>query len=469
MKPVGETVPTGINKTGNAVGWSNINGKRHVESNNTTTEDGMEHYSVNVVYVDVRFMCGNGKGFNVVRGIKQFIAAARAIDKDVCLFPLGGQDNNLCIPADVPNSKEGIQKYFRHRVSVNNVAGSIKIQTKFLISQLKHPSSTFRQYLNKEIMHINSAQFGVEEGVTMGSCWKSHPAFGYRNEMKSRLKLMMGKAHEDTSYALFPNNIRYICKSDRAKLSKTGIALRIVKRPSVSEQLFREELAQRWSNLSTKNGGSLASKFVIPFGKESTLGDSEMTHIIEQQNLYLQTTKQRIVRNLNDIDDEINFKTHNDVNMEESGTTIREILMKHLDNKGNTLFHSMEHTNNSDMYRLLFDESNTEQVDTLLGTIDELLDAMGGWDNADSHYRYHSHEKVNIFGIQPRGEQSDFWKKHFAGFVKNPIPSVIDTSHLHQSPKGRKNSNGVQPSYSDIARGRGPNENDSDATGPTDA
>jgi hypothetical protein len=78
-------------------------------------------------------------------------------------------------------------------------------------------------------------------------------------------------------------------------------------------------------------------------------------------------------------------------------------------------------------------------------------------------------KKVNIVGVQPRGEQSDFWKKPFAGFVKNFIPSVIDTSHLHQPPKGRKNSNHVQPSYSDIARGRGPNENDSETTVPTAA
>jgi hypothetical protein len=136
-----------------------------------------------------------------------------------------------------------------------------------------------------------------------------------------------------------------------------------------------------------------------------------MTHIIVQQNLYLQNTKQRIVRKLNNFDDEINFDTNDDVDMEGSGTTIREFLMKHLNNKGNALFHSMEHTNNSDVYRLLFDEANTEQVDTLLGTIDESLDAMGDWDNTESHYRFHSHEKVNIVGIQPRGEHSDFWKK----------------------------------------------------------
>jgi hypothetical protein len=53
--------------------------------------------------------------------------------------------------------------------------------------------------------------------------------------------------------------------------------------------------------------------------------------------------------------------------------------------------------------------------------------------------------------------------------VKNPIPSVIDTSHLHKAPKGRHNYNRVQLSYSYIARGHSHNENDSDVTGPTAA
>jgi hypothetical protein len=150
---------------------------------------------------------------------------------------------------------------------VNNVARSINILTKSSISQLKHPSSTFHQYLNKERVHINSAQLGVEEGVTMGWCWKSHTAFGYRDEMKYHLELMMGKEHEDTTYALFPKNIRYVRKYDGAKLNITGISLRIAKRPGVSEKLFREELAQCWRNMTIKSGGSLASKFFIPFDK----------------------------------------------------------------------------------------------------------------------------------------------------------------------------------------------------------
>jgi hypothetical protein len=53
MKPGGRKVPT-------------ANGKCYVEDENpTNTEDGMEHYSVNVGFIDVRFMCDNGKGFNV--------------------------------------------------------------------------------------------------------------------------------------------------------------------------------------------------------------------------------------------------------------------------------------------------------------------------------------------------------------------------------------------------------------------
>jgi hypothetical protein len=84
MKPVGRKMPTGsINKAGTAAGWTKVNGKRHVEGDNPTNkEDGMEQYSVNVGHIDVRFMCGNGKGFNIARGLKQIISVARAIDKD---------------------------------------------------------------------------------------------------------------------------------------------------------------------------------------------------------------------------------------------------------------------------------------------------------------------------------------------------------------------------------------------------
>jgi hypothetical protein len=57
----------------------------------------------------------------------------------------------------------------------------------------------------------------------------------------------------------------------------------------------------------------------------------------------------------------------------------------------------------------------------------------------------------------------------FRRICEDSHPVCHDTSHLHQPPKGRQNYNRVQPSYSDIARGHGHNENDSDITGPTAA
>jgi hypothetical protein len=126
--------------------------------------------------------------------------------------------------------------------------------------------------------------------------------------------------------------------------------------------------------------------------------------------------------------------------MERAGTIIREMFMKHLDNRGNALFHSMEHTNTSGKYRLLFDETYSVQVDTLLAIIDKSLNALCDWNNAGAHFRYNINAKVNIIGIQPRGEQTDFWKKHFAGFAKATISTEIDTAHLHQPPKSRQNN-----------------------------
>jgi hypothetical protein len=104
MKPCGRKVPTGnINKAGTATGWTKVNGKRHIEGDNPTIkEEGMEQYSVNIGFINIRFMRRNGKCCNVARGLKQLIFTARDMDKDFCLLPLGGQYDNLCIPADVP-------------------------------------------------------------------------------------------------------------------------------------------------------------------------------------------------------------------------------------------------------------------------------------------------------------------------------------------------------------------------------
>jgi hypothetical protein len=76
----------------------------------------------------------------------------------------------------------------------------------------------------------------------------------------------------------------------------------VTKTPGITAADFHAEMAENWQKLTVKNGGTLCGKAFIPFGKEGDIGDEVMTNIIQQQNNFLRSTKQRIVQNLNDID-----------------------------------------------------------------------------------------------------------------------------------------------------------------------
>jgi hypothetical protein len=91
------------------------NGENSGRTNDTVTNDaneadGMKTYNAKTGFIKVRFMTGNSKVFNVARAIKHFLAAAREQDDEFTILPLTGFGNNLCISADVPNTKDGIEQ-----------------------------------------------------------------------------------------------------------------------------------------------------------------------------------------------------------------------------------------------------------------------------------------------------------------------------------------------------------------------
>jgi hypothetical protein len=139
---------------------------------------------MNTGYIKVRFMTGNIKGFNVAQAPTHFLAAVREQDDKFTIFPLAGIGNNICIGADVPNSKSGIEQYFRHDVNFNNINVKLSIRTSQDISQLKRGRSEFRIYLENHRAYINRAQLGEEDGITLGWTLKAHPYFCYRDDMK---------------------------------------------------------------------------------------------------------------------------------------------------------------------------------------------------------------------------------------------------------------------------------------------
>jgi hypothetical protein len=181
-------------------------------------------------YLDVRFMFVTKSlvasvTFNLARSMKEFIIAGRQFYENFCILPLYGDRRPISKPQDVPNSKEAITVYYRHRLAGNSVSGKMKIQSTSTIAQMKHPMSTFKQYLVKERVHINNAQLGLEEAVILGWIPGSHPAFSFRDNMREAIKDQMSIEYANVEWALFPKTIYYTRASDGVKLSTSGVSL----------------------------------------------------------------------------------------------------------------------------------------------------------------------------------------------------------------------------------------------------
>jgi hypothetical protein len=101
------------------------------------------------------------------------------LDENFCILPLYGHGNPISKPQDVPNSKDAITVYYRHRLPGNKVSEKMRIQSTSTIAQMKHAISTFKQYLIKDRVYINNAQLRPEESVVLGWIPGSYPEFSF--------------------------------------------------------------------------------------------------------------------------------------------------------------------------------------------------------------------------------------------------------------------------------------------------
>jgi hypothetical protein len=174
---------------------------------------------------------------------------------------------------------------------------------------------------------------------------KAHPAFCFRDDIKDTLCNMMSETVKNVHYALFPKTIKYKRSKDGAKMSNNGITLQVTKTPGITAAEFRAEMAEKWQKLTAKNGGTLFGKTFIPFGKEGDIGDEVMTNIIQQQNNFLRSTKQRIVQNLNDIDCPIDIISGGGEEIDASTISLRDLLYQYNESEGEKLIEAIEKTN----------------------------------------------------------------------------------------------------------------------------
>jgi hypothetical protein len=306
-------------------------------TNDANAADGMKTYNTKTDFIKVMFTMRESKGFNAARALKQFLAAVREQDDEFTILPLSGIGNNLCISADVPNTKDGIEKYFRHEVKFNNANGKLRISASKDIGQLKRVRSKFRVYLKNQRVYINKAQLGEEEGITLGWILKAHPEFCFRDDMKEELYNMMGEAFKGVHYVLLPKTIKYKRSKDGANMSTNGITLQVTKTPVIIAADLRAEMAEKWQKLTAKNGETLFRKTLMPFGKEGDIGDEVMTNIIQQENNFPRSTKKRIVQNLNDIDFPINIVSGSGEELDADDISLCDVLYQYKDGEGKQL------------------------------------------------------------------------------------------------------------------------------------
>jgi hypothetical protein len=107
------------NKNGNrdSNGESNgdracLNDNRDECKNTKYTDVVMSAYTCKTGFVEVCFVCGSGKGFNIARALKEFVSAAPRQDMEFKILPVHGSGNNICNAKDVAGSREGIESHY---------------------------------------------------------------------------------------------------------------------------------------------------------------------------------------------------------------------------------------------------------------------------------------------------------------------------------------------------------------------
>jgi hypothetical protein len=194
--------------------------------------------------------------------------------------------------------------------------------------------------------------------------------------------------------------------------------------------------------------------FSFFFAKEGDIGDEVMTNIIQQQNNFLRSTKQRIVQNLNDIDCPIDIISGSGEEIDAATISLRDVFYQYKDSEGKHLIDVIEKTNTGGTYRSLFHEKKTESIDNMLNNLDATLDEIGVWGECDAHYRYTTAYPIDVVDRVAKSTPTAFWNNHLSAFKSNGIPTDIDKQEIQYSTK--KRSPWVKASYSDIARGNIP-------------
>jgi hypothetical protein len=100
-----------------------------------------------------------------------------------------------------------------------------------------------------------------------------------------------------------------------------------------------------------------------------------------------------LVHNLGDMDEVLDLKLSEHVDISDEYLTLRNIL-RSFKVKNTPIIRSVEKTNMPGTYCLLYDESMEKYMADLLSNLDSHIKDIGEWDDYDGHYHYNTMEQV---------------------------------------------------------------------------
>jgi hypothetical protein len=149
----------------------------------------------------------------------------------------------------------------------------------------------------------------------------------------------------------------------------------------------------------------------------------------------------------------MNDEEDEEMEIEGTGITLRQIFLQDLDKQGQALLQFIEQTSTGGMYHFIFDKRKLVEVDAMLASTDSDLDKIGQCKECNTHCRYLRSSPITVIGSILRSPLTIFWANHLSAFQAGPIPGELSTANL-QRPKPTLNA-WAKISYSDIERGVG--------------
>jgi hypothetical protein len=177
----------------------------------------------------------------------------------------------------------------------------------------------------------------------------AHPLYSYLDEMKERMMKLMTGEHKNVQYALFPRSCHYINNTNK-RLSTRGVAIQIMKHDDGYPAQFREDMVKKWQSIEESSGNPLASQYFVPIGRGADLGTTAMTKIFHGQNHFLRSTNMKLVHNLGNMDEVLDLKLREHVDISDEYLTLRNIL-RSFKVKNTPVILSVEKTNTPGTYR----------------------------------------------------------------------------------------------------------------------